>query len=171
MLQQTLKHFLLSPVILGLYRLPSVSILSSQVVTSDRPVSLLDHKGCPQTLVYDTSLNSDTRGHPDVAKSKFLFTKEKEHKEHKPQLGELIGRSKRAQHFWAKSQCFSILMVKVFSNICNQFPGTPVRTASCSLMVVFLEKSDSSTNHLRSWTFPSLLIPVLTFGGQCWTQG
>lgn len=155
---------------MGLYRLPSISILSSQVVTTDRAVSLLDHKGCPQTLLYDTSLNSDTRGHPDVAKKQNFVYKKK--RTWRAQASSGRAMEQRSTTFLSHlSQCLSILMGKVLFHMCNQFPLTPVRMASCSLMVLFLEKSDSSTNQCRSWIFSSLLIPALTFGGQYWTQG
>lgn len=153
---------------MGLYRLPSISILSSQAVTSDRPVSLLDHKGCTQILAYDTTLNSDTRGHPDVAKKKKFVYKRKRAQ---VSSGRTVRKQQKRTFLSHMSQCSSTPMGKVLFYKCNQFPLTPVTTASCPLIVLFLENSDSSTNYFRSWTFSSLLIPLLTFGGQCWKQG
>lgn len=81
----------------------------------------------------------------------------------------MAGGRKRTQHFWAT--CFSVYP---FSREEGFFHILRVSLVTCewplTLMAHFLEESDCPTSHLRSWTFSSFLISLLTLGGQHWAQ-
>lgn len=47
---------------MGLYRLPSISILSNHMVRTERPMALLDHRGCPQSFVTTRVLSQTQEG-------------------------------------------------------------------------------------------------------------
>lgn len=93
---------------------------------------------------------------------KILFAHRKKYKDQKLHVGELLGGGKEHN---ISGPPVSVLIHphrrRVFSIYPNSFP--------CNLWeqppTLLWHTSYSSTNHLRSWTFSSLLISLLTAGG------
>lgn len=143
---------------MGLYRLSSISISSSQVARTERPVSLLDHKGCPQTLLCDKGLRRQRASKCSKGVQSCLHTGKKIQR-----AKTLRGRADRTEEknttfLGHLPQCSSVLMGKVFSIY-------PIRVFSCTLW-------EWPPTLLWRTSYKSLIHPLTTLGAGllpvCW---
>lgn len=125
---------------------------------TERPASLLDHKGCPQTLLCDKGLRHQRASKCSKGVQSCLHTGKK-YEEQKLHVGELTGGRKRTQCF-----CATCLSVHPFSWE-KFFSIYPIRVFSCTLW-------ERPPTLLWRTSWKRLIHPLTTLGAGllpvCW---